>query len=386
MKIKVLHVINDLKMGGVCTVLFNILKNCNSKQYSYEILNLSGFEDSEMKILYNSLEIKRYNLAYKFEEGYSLFHQFKKAFFKKSYLYENRQTIKFIENLNPDILHFHTLPRELMLGRGIQTKTSCKLVFTDHSKRVNKAELNFFSKLLIDFPFRSFYRSYNVIAVSKSVESYIKDLGIDKVLESLTVVNNKIPYNDYRIDYITKSQLNIVYVSRISLTKGHDDLIKAWALLPSLNLTLHIVGADELGNKVQNSVASFKMNNKIVFTGPRNDVAEFLKKNDIGVFPSHLEGLPIALLEMMQVGLPCIVSDIDEIKSIVSDYVNCIQFKCGDSRQLSNKIIELVKDRELREKIGKAAANLTEKHYSQQKLSLTEEYEIVYNEILAKGL
>jgi len=382
MKKRIVHIINDLRMGGVSSVLYSLIKDHEKSKYTYEILNLSGIEEPAMLALFNSTGILMHRLNYKFEDGYSLKHQFKKAFLVADYVKRNRLVLKAIKDLNADILHFHTLPRELMLGRLAMQNKKCELVFTDHSMRISSKEIGFISKLLIRYPFRVFYRKYHVIAVSQSVANYLREQKIDVVLRSLKVVNNKIPHSMFRIEYMDKLNLNIVYVSRISLVKGHSDLIMAWSLLPALNLTLFIVGPDEMKGKIQEMADKLNCKNKIVFTGPNSNVSDFLKNMDIGVFPSHREGLPVALLEMMQIGLPCVVSNIDEIKNIVTDEKNCLEFSCADSNDMAAKILKLVKDRALREKIGRSAAELVQNSYSQKDLSLREEYEITYDSII----
>ncbi|MDP2388222.1 MAG: glycosyltransferase family 4 protein [Bacteroidota bacterium] len=382
MKKKVVHIINDLRMGGVSSVLYSLVKDHKNSTYSYEILNLSGIQEPEMLKLFESTGIAMHCLNYQFEDGYGLKDQFKKAFLIRKYMKKNQGIVDFIANLKADVLHFHTLPRELMLGRIAAKKAKCELVFTDHSMRISSNEIKKISKLLIRYPFREFYRNYNVIAVSDSVKKYLDDQKISSVLRSLKVINNKIPDVSFRIKYTSKVNLNFVYVSRISLVKGHKDLIQAWSLLPEMNLTLHIVGPDEMNGSIQKLAKSLTCKNKIVFTGPLTNVGEFLTGMDAGVFPSHREGLPVALLEMMQVGLPCVVSDIDEIKNIVSDQKNCLQFKCGDSESLAEQIIKLAKSEKLRERIGISAAKLVQNQYSQRSLSLREEYELTYNAIL----
>lgn len=380
--IKVLHIINDLKMGGVSSVLYNLLSNTKGNEFDYEIVNLSGVEEQSMIDLFSGLQIKIHNLNYSFEEGYTLKDYFKKAYFRGNYRQRNKGLVDFISSRDPQILHFHTLPRELLLGKMVLKKKPVSLMFTDHTMRVNSSELRLLSKLMIRFPFREFYRGYFVIAVSNAVSDYIKEQKIVSCLRGLKVINNRIPNNPNRIQYHNKSNLNIVYVSRITPAKGQLDLINAWALLPKLNCKLFIVGPDEMNGAVHEFVKRSNCLNEIEFTGPITNVGEFLAEMDIGVFPSHKEGLPIALLEMMQVGLPCVVSDIDEIRAIVTDMYNGLYFKCGNVQELKEKILEMIRNEKLREEIGVFAASTIEKSYSETTTSLIDEYENVYLNLL----
>jgi glycosyltransferase involved in cell wall biosynthesis len=338
-------------------------------------VNLTGTGDLKIIEQFNKIDVEIINLNYSFENGYTLLDQFKKAFFPRG----NREIISEIVSLKPTILHFHTLPAELKIGREVQKFFSCKLVFTDHSTRVKGTEISLISKMLLKIPFKRFYRGYNVIAVSKSVANYHNEFNLCKS----TIITNKIPPRFDRISYKEgTSNLNFVYVARISAVKGHKTLIQAWAGLPNLNLKLFIIGPDDLGGAIQQLVAELKVKNEIIFTGSINNVKEKLLQMDVGIFPSNKEGLPLALLEKMQVGLPCIVSDIEELTDIVDDKINGLVFKQGNTEELKNKILELVNNPELRKKIGINAAQKIENEFVSKLGGLYKEYEAFYSKIL----
>ena len=49
--------------------------------------------------------------------------------------------------------------------------------------------------------------------------------------------------------------------------------------------------------------------NRVIFTGIRDDVNELLQAFDLFVFPSIFEGLPVTVIEAQAAGLKCILSD-----------------------------------------------------------------------------
>ena len=382
---KVVHVVNDLIVGGVSSVLFDLVKNSKTSKFKYEIINLSGNYDESVISLFKQLEIKVHNLDYKFEPGYGLIDQYKKAIRKSKYRTENLRIIKYIANLEADILHFHTLPRELMLGREVNKIRRSILVFTDHSTRLKKSEMKKVSVRLVRYPFKQFYKNYHVIAVSSSVANYIKSFEIHKGLKSLTVITNKIPERYDQISYVRKTNINVVYVSRIFNGKGHPELMEAWAALGDTESRLYIIGPDNMDGKIQNLAEKLKISSDVIFTGSINNVKDFLKNMDIGVFPSHKEGLPLALLEKMQIGIPCVVSDIEELTAIVKDRQNGLVFKCGDVKDLQQKLGILIKDEQLRERLGIQAANTVKDVFVSKIDGLDQEYEVYYSNILKSG-
>lgn len=384
MKPIVLHIVNDLSMGGISSVLYQLVKNHKESKYQYLIFNLSGSGDSVVIKQFNELNIQIYNTHYFFTEGYSLINQYKKAYFTKSCFTKNTFVFNLIKDVAPSIIHTHVLPFELYVLKKALQKLNCLFIHTDHLVRINESEIKQISKVFISFPFKKFYKNIHVIAVSEAVKNYLIKFGINEGLKSLQVITNKLPQHFKRIEYKIKSEYKVVYVARISEVKGHRDLINAWARLPKLNLHLYIIGPDELNGRIQKLAEEGKQNNKITFTGGINNVFEFIKDADIGIFPSYKEGLPMALLEKMQLGIPCVVSDIEELKSVITNGKDGLLYKCSDIIELAEKIIMLASDIKLRESLGKEAALTIAELYVSKLGGINFEYEDVYSKLLLK--
>lgn len=378
-RLRVLHIVNNLHIGGTTSVLIKLLQETpSSNQFEYLVLNLSGKCDDSVLSEINQIGIKIYNFNFNFSEKFSSVSYLYRALFLSNLFGSNKSVIQLIVDLRPDIIHAHTLPSELNIGKVVKRKLKCKLVYTDHSARVNKNEISLVSAFLLKIAFKKFYQNYNVIAVSESVKRYINLLHLDKVILQLSVINNKISQKEFQIDNTAKKIITIIYISRLSASKGHIDLIKAWERLPKLNLCLKLIGPDQMNGMLQNVCDQMSFNNEIIFVGATNKIDDHLKSADIGVFPSHKEGLPIALLEQMQVGLPCIVSNIQEITDIVTDMENAIVFECGNDLDLAEKIKLLVDDFDLRIKLGKNASKLVLDKYCDANNSFKKEYEKFY--------
>ena len=73
---------------------------------------------------------------------------------------------------------------------------------------------------------------------------------------------------------------------------------------------LFIVGKGPLKEQYEARVAELGLSEHIRLLGQRSDVKELLNMADAFVFPSHQEGLPVALMEAMSCGVYCIASDI----------------------------------------------------------------------------
>lgn len=380
-KIKIAHIVNDLNVGGVTSIVKELVIN-KSNDFEVLIINLSGKIDSKTYEIFMFNEIKVYNLNYDFHDGYSLISHLKNAYSPGRRAKKNIQTQELLKTISPDIIHLHLLPFELGVFKKIANDGKRKVIYTDHLVRAKHNEIGNISGLILGIVFKKLYSDIILIPVGPAVKKFHKEFGIVQISKLYKEIFNKIPARKERILVEKKEALNFVYVARISAVKGHLDLIEAWSELPEMNLTLYIVGPDEMGGAINRKVEELKCRNKIVFTASISDVPHFLLGMDVGLFPSYKEGLPIALLEKMQVGIPCIVSDIDELASVIEDEKTGLIYPLGNRVSLKEKIVRLAMDIELRKMIGENAIKSINQNYVSQEGGLAKEYESFYQEIM----
>lgn len=106
----------------------------------------------------------------------------------------------------------------------------------------------------------------------------------------------------------------LLFVGHLQYRKGVDLLLEALCLLPDAtrSVRLLVVGealskADRVYEERLRRIASRpELRGRIIFCGPRDDVALFFQAADIFCLPSRREGMPNVLLEAMASGLPCV--------------------------------------------------------------------------------
>lgn len=95
-------------------------------------------------------------------------------------------------------------------------------------------------------------------------------------------------------------------VGEVNENKNHKIVIEA---LPQLGSCWYVVcGQGPLVEEHKKLAKTLEVGNRVFFAGYRADVFDFYKMADIFVFPSLREGLPVALMEAMAAGLPCVAS------------------------------------------------------------------------------
>jgi glycosyltransferase involved in cell wall biosynthesis len=161
-----------------------------------------------------------------------------------------------------------------------------------------------------------------------------------------------------------------VFVGRLAPEKGLDTLLDAWPLVraefPDANLLV-------IGDGLERSALERQAREHGLPLGPREAVhfagsaavgADLLRQGDLFVLPSREEGMSIALLEAMALGIPVVASSIPGNCRLVSDGEHGRLTPVDDSNQLAQVIIGQWKDFDNAMRMGQAARHRVEAEFS----------------------
>lgn len=151
----------------------------------------------------------------------------------------------------------------------------------------------------------------------------------------------------------------LLTVGRLSLEKGHIDLIEAIALFRKENskseLRLIVVGDGPEGKRLADAARKFAVEDCISFTGHQADVTPYYTLADVMVLPSYTEGSPNVLLEAMAAGLPIIATAVGGVPEIVTPEGAALLVQKQDPPALARAIGRMLRDPTLRRQISTAA-------------------------------
>ncbi|HDT2948686.1 TPA: glycosyltransferase, partial [Escherichia coli] len=138
-----------------------------------------------------------------------------------------------------------------------------------------------------------------------------------------------------------------VMVGRLSKQKDPETLLLAVEKLlnENVNVKLTLVGDGELKEQLESRFK--RQDGRIIFHGWSDNIVNILKVNDLFILPSLWEGMPLAILEALSCGLPCIVTNIPGNNSLIEDGYNGCLFEIRDCQLLSQKIMSYVGKPEL---------------------------------------
>lgn len=153
--------------------------------------------------------------------------------------------------------------------------------------------------------------------------------------------------------------INILCVGRLIERKGQDHLLHAFARLRSeldIPLKLTLVGTGDADGRLKRLCAELLLQNSVDFVGviPSELMPEVYAKGDVFVLPSQNEGMSIALLEAMACGLPVVVTDTGGTAELVRANTNGLIVPWANVDELTKALAVLVRDRELRNRMGTA--------------------------------
>jgi glycosyltransferase involved in cell wall biosynthesis len=97
---------------------------------------------------------------------------------------------------------------------------------------------------------------------------------------------------------------------------------------------------------------------------------ELFRSADIFVYPSHHEGMPMAVIEAMACGLPIVATKVGGLPDLVSPDVNGLLVPAGKPDQLANAIRQLVVDPQMRHAMQVGSFRLVQEKFDVEKLVL----------------
>ena len=182
---------------------------------------------------------------------------------------------------------------------------------------------------------------------------------------------------------ISDDELLIGMNARMTFGKGHEEFLHSakQLSLKHKNLKFMIVGEasrgeDKYAASVKSLAYELGLNDKLIFTGYRNDIPEVLAAFDIFAFPSHDEAFGIALIEAMSMKLPTVCTNYGGVLDIAVNGKTSLLFQRKNEYDLEQKLNLLINDPIRRKQFGVAARNHVERYFSKD--SFIKKLKIIY--------
>lgn len=248
-------------------------------------------------------------------------------------------------------------------------------------KQFDKLTVLFATHILVDSPSqRDFLVAEGVLTAGKGIVIGRGSIcGVD--------VNrfhpDSIVGNEVRAELsIGPEQTVILFLGRLNREKGMLDLAAAFVDIASQNsdVVLVLVGAEEDVSyaRIQDICGMYADRlRRVAFT---TFPERYMATADIFCLPSYREGFGQVIIEAGACAVPSVASRIYGITDAIEDGETGILFPAGDINALSQSLLQLIKDKNLREKMGNAARARVTEMFSMQEI--TQEMNALYSKLL----
>jgi len=314
MKVKILFVIDGMEFGGGERVFTQIINGLPLDQY--ESFLASGPQDSFYQAI-SQTPVQRYPVDFS--------NRFNPAIMFR--------LIKIIKDHKIDIVHGQGARAEFFarLASGLFCRSGYVSTIAMPVEGYDVGPMKMLLYKAFDRFSERFVDRFLVVS-SVLAQTMIQGHGIPR--EKVVKIYNGIETDYYkphdqeegrrrvRQEYsVNDSEVLIGSLGRLVWQKGFEYFIHAMPILirdlPEAKFL--IVGEGPLRQELEGQTRSLGIQDRLVFTGHRNDIRDMMAAMDIIVIPSLLEGFPMITLEAMAMEKPIVTTSIDGIMEQIRD-------------------------------------------------------------------
>ncbi|WP_130860495.1 glycosyltransferase [Gracilibacillus phocaeensis] len=185
------------------------------------------------------------------------------------------------------------------------------------------------------------------------------------ILEKALVIPHAVPQIDKnKYENIDKNPHLAVTIARYKKQKKINEAIKAFSYVVKEipDAQYHIYGFGDLQKDLEALIKKLKLTNNVKLLGFTSDPIKNYREAACSILTSDCEGFGLVLTESLAIGTPTISYDCKYgPKDIIRDGVDGYIVPKGNKKELAEKIISVMKDNELREKLSKNALQASER-------------------------
>ena len=273
------------------------------------------------------------------------------------------QLSSLVKKYKIDIIHVHDL-KTTILGAFLKLlNPQVKIMHTAHGWIINSRLDSI--KQQIQYQMLKLYPLH--IAVSNATKNLMIASGINE--KKIKILYNSIDTSYWRKeDNIStlRKEYNIPQetpvigtVGRLSIEKDIPTFLNvAQKVLKIKSDSIFFIVGDGKGpivNDLKKLTKKMGIDKSVIFTGHRTDLKNIYGDLDVFLMTSLTEGLPNTVLEAMAMEVPVVATSVGGLPELIDSPLNGFLYNPGNSEEMAEKIIELLLNKNIREKITKKA-------------------------------
>lgn len=350
---KVLHILDSLNRGGAETLELDVCRNASENGLDLNFAATGGgtleedFKNSgvpffrlQRHLPIDFAVVRKLRKIIKTEK-INVVHTHQAVEGLHAFLAVRRTNVKLVLTFHGGTLYDWKNHRTL---RFLIPRTDANVVVSESLKKWHEKTDKFDTS-----SFKVIYNGVDEKRLAPTGKSLKKELGLANNVRLIGMIGNF--YNEKRKDQMT-------------LCKA---LPKIFAEFPNVHCVFAgkvVNGAEEKQIDCLNFCLENKIADRVHFLGGRSDVPDILSELEVFVFSSFHEGLPIAACEAMLAKVPLIISDIKPLLEISENGKFAEVFPLQNDEILSEKIVKLLKNNDLREDVANRAFQFAKENFS----------------------
>lgn len=382
-KHKVCHIITMLELGGAQENTLYTVAHLNKEKFLPSLVTgPGGFLDAEakripeLKISFVSFLVRQINPI---KDLLSFF-----------------QIYFFLKKEKPAIVHTHS-SKAGIIGRWAAYWAGVPIIIhTFHGFGFNPYQNKIVQRIFIWLEKKTAKISDCLIAVSSENVKYALSCGIGsasqyKVVHSGIDLAKFVLSADRRINLrkelgLSENSLVVGMIACFKIQKSPLDFVRmAEAVKKEAGaVKFLLIGDGELRPQIDEEIRKRNLTSDVLLLGWRKDIPALISIFDVFVLTSFWEGLPRALLEALAGGKPAVVTDVDGNREIIKHQENGFLVKPSDFITMAGYVVQLLKDENLRKKIGQNGKNSLNRSFEIKQM--VQDIEKIYATCLAEQI
>lgn len=333
-KIRVIHFTIANTAGGVTKSVLELWKYIDRDRFHFDFVTMSDKLDFADELEKEGCNI--YYLSAYAEDNLALFTREVREIFSNGYDVVHLQTSWWRGFVVEEIAKEMNIPKVIIYGNNIDVH------IRENQSREAARKLH--------FQYREILTEDIATVFSACSEEAAKWLYGDRIpKEKIKIIPYGVTLEQYRYNAEVRkryraelgigSEFVIGHVGRFAYQKNHEFLIEVFREIvrKDSHVRLLLVGIGELEDKIKAKVREYSLEDKVIYTGKREDVGGLMQAMDIFAFPSRFEGFGIVLIEAQAAGLKCLTSKNIPEKARITDNIEFLEL---DAKIWVNSILK----------------------------------------------
>jgi glycosyltransferase involved in cell wall biosynthesis len=376
--IKVLHIINDLSVGGAEITLYKLLSEMDEERFSFAVVSLKNRGKLRERIEALGVPVYTARMSHAVPTPASIW-----------------RLIRLVRRLKPDVIQgwmsHGNLASQLTAAftRGRATvlwNIRQSLYSLDYEKRITAMAIKLGARISTK-PTGIIYNSRIGAAQHAAIGySLEKALVIHNGFDTNIFTPSRVARHSVRSELGVAQNTDLIgLMGRYHELKDHPNFLRAAALLREKNPDVQFVLAGREINwdnqSLRELIQELGLVERVHLLGERQDMPRLTAALDVAVSASFGEGFPNVIGEAMACGVPCVVTDVSDLPWIVGGTGRVVPPR--DPAAMAQAFVEMIElGIDGREELGSAARARVMEHFCLD--SVVAQYEALYENAAAR--